>query len=74
MLGKGIVAAIVSRHSHDSAGAVACQYIFRNPDGISLTSEGVDGIAAGEHTRHLAVADAVALRALLHVCQIFIHG
>ena len=64
----------MGRHGHDGAGAVAGQYIFRNPYGDALAGEGIHGIGAGEDTRHAMVADAVALGAFLHVGDVFVNG
>src|SRR3712207_8569943 len=73
MAGKGIVPAVVGRHGHDGARAVTGQYIFGNPDGNVIAREGVDGIAAAEHARYLAVADAVELGAFLDISQVLAH-
>ena len=73
VLGKGIVARVVSRNSHDSTRSITCQHVVAHPDWVLLASEWVDGIAAREHTRHLLVNHALAFRALLHLFQIGIH-
>ena len=74
MFGKSVVARIVSRHSHDGAGAVAGQYVFGNPDGVLLTREGVDGVAAGEDARDFVVDHAFAFGAAFDVFHVFSHS
>ena len=44
VLGEGVVAAVMGRHCHDSSCAVACEHVFRHPDRVLLSCEGVDGI------------------------------
>ena len=73
MLGEGIVAAVVSRHGHDGTRAVAGQHVFRNPDGVLLAGEGVDGVGAGEDARHLMVYLTLALGAACNVLHVFLH-
>ena len=70
MLGKGMVATVMCGHSHHCSCAIACQNILRNPNGYLLTREGIDGIAACKHARHLAITHAIELGALLHIVQI----
>src|SRR3712207_434085 len=48
-------------------------YIFGNPDGNVIAREGVDGIAAAEHARYLAIADTVELGAFLDISQVLAH-
>ena len=74
MLGKGIVARIVGRNGHDGTRSVASQYVFGNPDGDFLARERVDGVGTGEDARHLVVHLSLALGALFHVGEVFIHG
>ena len=62
--GESIVAAVVCRHRHDGACAVARQHIVRNPYGDFFAREGIHRIAAREHAAHLAIRDAFAFRAL----------
>ena len=71
---KGIVAAVVGRHCHDGAGAVACEYIVADVDGNFLASYGIDGIAAAEHTAHLLLDEALTLGLVLHLVEIGIDG
>ena len=73
MAGKGIVARVVRRHCHDGPGAVARQHVVRHPHGNLFPRERIYGIRAGEHARHLAVGDALALRALLRGIEISLH-
>ena len=61
----------MGRHSHDCARAVAREHILADPDWNCLACEWVYSIRAGEDTSHLAVADAVALGALLHIVDVF---
>ena len=74
VLGEGIVARVVGRHSHDGASAIAGQYIFGNPDGDVLARERIDGVRAREDTRHTVVHLALALGAFLHISQVFVDG
>ena len=73
MAGKGIVARVVRRHCHDGPCAVARQHVVRHPHGNLFPRERIYGIRAGEHARHLAVGDALALRALLRGIEISLH-
>ena len=73
MLGEGIVARVVGRHSHDGTCTVASQHVFGNPDGNLLIRERIDGVASREHTSNLMIHLAVALRTLLHVVEVFLH-
>ena len=73
-LGKGIVAAVVRRNSHDGAGTVAGEHVFGNPDGNLLLGQRVEGVRAGEDTRGLArFGDALALGLFLGLGEVFIH-
>ena len=73
VLGKGVVAAIVSRNSHNGAGAVAREHIVAHPNGVGFAGEGVDGVAAGEHACHFLVDHTLALGALLHLVEVGIN-
>ena len=73
MLGKGIVATVVSRYGHDGTCAIACQHVFGYPDGYFLFCKRIDGIRTREHTRHLVVHLAVALCTLLHIVEVFLY-
>ena len=73
--GKGIVTAVVRRNGHDGAGTVAAQDIFGNPDGNLLFGQRVHRVRAGEYAGGLAgLRNALALRLLLGLRQVFIHG
>ena len=61
------------RHCHDGSGAVSGEDIFRDPDGVLLSGEGVDGIRAGEDARHLMVYHTFALGASLDISYILLH-
>ena len=74
MLGKGIVAAVVSRNGHDGTRAVTCQHIVTYIYRYILASDGIDGIAAGEHAAHLLLNHALALGLVLHLVEIGIDG
>ena len=74
LAGKGIVAAVVGRHCHDGAGAVACKHIVADVDGYVAARDGVDGIGAAEHTAHLLVDQAFALGLVLHLVDVAVHG
>ncbi len=58
MLRKSIVAAVVRRHPHHRASAIAGQHVVCHPDRQRLPGQWMGGVRAGEHPR-----DA------LHVCQ-----
>ena len=71
---ESVVAAVVGRHGHDGAGAVAREDVFGDPDGDLLPGHGVDAVGAGEHARdRLGLGDALALRLLLHVFEVLGH-
>ena len=72
MLGECIVARVVGRNGHDGAGAVAREHIVAHPDGNGLAGERVDGLGAGEDTRHAAVGYTVALGAFLGGCYVVV--
>ena len=70
MTGERIVAGVMGRHRHDGTGSVAGKHIVAHPYRVLLTSERVDGIAAGKHTGHFLVDHALTLRARLHLLKI----
>ena len=74
MLGKRIVAAVVGWYRHDGTSAVACKHIVADVDGYLLAGNGVEGIAATEHTTHLLLYHALALGLVLNFVEIGIHG
>ena len=74
MAGERVVAAVVSGHGHDGAGAVACEYVIRDIHGYLLLREGVDGVSSGEDASDAAVGNAVTLGARLHPLKILIHS
>ena len=72
--GKGIVAAVVGRNRHNGSRTVAGQHIFGNPDRDILARERIHGIRARENARHgMCLGDALPLRFLLHIGQVFVH-
>ena len=73
MLGKGIVAAVVSRYGHDGARTISGEHILRNPDRDGIARQRVDGVRTGEHTRDLAVGHTLQLSALFDIVDIFVH-
>ena len=73
MFGESVVAAIVRRHRHNSARAIARQYVITHPDRHRLARERVHGVRAGKHTRHLAVSDALALGPFFRTLQVSLH-
>ena len=70
VLCESVVAAVVSRYSHDGARSVAREHIVAHPDWVRLAGERVDGVAAGEHAGYLLVNHAFAFGALLHLVEI----
>ena len=44
MFGKSVVAAVVSRNSHDGTGSVTGKNVFTDPNGNRLVGERVDGV------------------------------
>ena len=41
---------IMSRDSHDRSGAIACKYIFGDPDGNTITIQRIDGVGSCENS------------------------
>ena len=64
----------MGRNGHDGTRSIAGKHIFGNPDRNLLARERVDGIGAGEHTRHTMIHLALTLGALLHIGEIFVDG
>ena len=73
MLGKGIVARIMSRHSHDGTCSVTSQYIFSNPDRNLLISERINGIGTREHTGYLMIHLTITFGTFLHIVEILVN-
>ena len=73
VFGEGIVATVVCRNSHNGPGSIACEHVFRNPNGQFVSRERVKCITSAENPRHFAVAHAVKLGALLHIGKVFGH-
>ena len=71
VFGKGIVATVMGRNSHDGTCSIASQHVFRNPDRDGFTSERIDGIRAREHSGYLVVAHTFQFGAFLDVIEIF---
>ena len=65
MFGKSIVTTVVSRNSHNGACSVSSQNIIAHPNRNLLICKGIDGITACKYTSYTAVADTIALCALL---------
>ena len=69
---KGVVAAVVGRHSHNSTGTVTCKnivaYIYR----YTTVRNGVDGIRTRKYSRHSAVGYAFAFGAFAGLFQILV--
>ena len=73
MLGEGIVARVVGRHSHNGSSTVAGKHIFSNPDGDLLIGKRIDSVTSREHTSHLVVHLTIALCTLLHIVEILVY-
>ena len=74
MTGKSEVAAVVGRHGHDGAGAIAHQHVVGNPDGQLGTRDGVDAIGTRESATHLAhLGHTLAFAAVLSAGDVFLH-
>ena len=74
MFGEAVVAAVVSRHRHNRARAVAGQHVFRNPDGQFLARKRVQGVGARKHAAHLVhFRLTLALGAVLGVVHVGFH-
>ena len=74
VFGEAVVAAVVGRHRHNCARAVAGQYVFRNPDGQFLARKRVQGVGARKHAAHLVhFRLTLAFGAVLGVVHVGFH-
>ena len=74
VLGEGVVATVVGRHSHDGSRAVAGKDVLGNIDGTFVARDGVDAIGAAEDACHGVVYHAFPLGAALDVLDVLIDG
>ncbi len=61
MTRESIVAAVVGRHSHDGAGAVAGKHIVAHPHRDAFARKGIDRISTRKHAAHLLVDHTLTL-------------
>ena len=73
MFGKSIVAAIVSRYSHDGSCSISCQYVITDPNRYCFTGKRIDGICSTEYTGNATVGDTFALRTFLGAVEVGIY-
>ena len=74
MLGKGIVATIMGRNSHDGTCTITSQYIFCNIDRTLVACDGIDTISTAEHTRYGVVDHTLTLCTTLYVLDVLIYS
>ncbi len=73
MLGKGVVAAVVSRYGHDSSRSVTGQYVVADPDRYCFACERVDRIRTTEYTGNAAVGNTFTFRTFLSTVEVSVY-
>ena len=71
---KSVIAAIVSRHSHNGSCTIARQYIIGNPNRNLLSRKRIDGIRTRKNSCYAAIWNSLTLGALFCTFQILLHS